>query len=289
MTAQRLGYIGPGIMGKPMVEHLLAAGYPITVFARRAEQRQALTESGWNVVDSPAEVAKQADIIFICVSDTPDVETVLFGQSGLCENLSQGQLVIDMSTVSALATRQFAAKLLESGVDYLDAPVSGGEQGAIDGTLSIMVGGSDDAFARAEPFFELLGKNIVHVGASGAGQTAKACNQVLVAQTINAVAEALALAEKAGVDAAKVRQSLLGGFANSKILEVHGQRMLDDDYAPGFKAKLHQKDMHIVNDMATALGIHLPGSRFTTELMDRLVEEGMGDLDSSALRRLIKD
>lgn len=288
MTTTQLGYIGPGIMGKPMIENLQKAGYPVTVFARRAEQREALREQGWNIVDSAAAVAEAADIIFMCVSDTPDVEATLFGEKGLSEGLSHGKLIIDMSTVSALATRDFAEKLKEQGVQYLDAPVSGGEKGAIDGTLSIMVGGSEESFNRAKPLLDILGGNIVHVGAVGAGQTAKACNQVVVAQTINAVAEALALAEKAGVDAGKVREALLGGFANSKILEVHGKRMLDDDYQPGFKTRLHQKDMHIVADMANALGLDLPGTNMTTDHMDLLVAKGFGELDSSVMRRLIE-
>lgn len=289
MTDIQLGYIGPGIMGKPMINNLKKAGHEVTVYARRAQQREELRDEGWDMVDTPAEVGRRADIIFICVSDTPDVETVLFGENGLSEGLSEGKLVIDMSTISALATRDFAAKLAEQGVDFLDAPVSGGDQGAINGTLSIMVGGSDAAYARAKPYFGILGGNIVHVGSSGAGQTAKTCNQVLVAQTINAVAEALALAEKAGVDPSRVREALLGGFANSKILEVHGQRMLDNNYQPGFKAKLHQKDMHIVADMANALGLDLPGVHFTTEQMDLLVAKGFGELDSAAMRELIED
>ena len=289
MTTTRLGYIGPGIMGKPMIDNLQKAGYPVTVYARRESQRKSLADAGWSVVNTPADVARQSDIIFICVSDTPDVENVIFGENGLSEGLAAGKLVIDMSTISALETREFAKRLADIGVNFLDAPVSGGEHGAISGTLSIMVGGTDESFARAKPYFEILGQNIVHVGASGAGQTAKACNQVLVAQTINAVAEALALAGKAGVDPAKVREALLGGFANSKILEVHGQRMLDDNYTPGFKAKLHQKDMHIVADMANTLGIELPGANLTTEQMDVLVAQGMGELDSAALRKLIAD
>lgn len=289
MTTTQLGYIGPGIMGKPMIENLKKAGYPVTVFARRAEQREALREQGWDVVDRAAEVARSADIIFMCVSDTPDVESTLFGDDGLGEGLSEGKTVVDMSTISALATRDFAARLKESGAHYLDAPVSGGEKGAIDGTLSIMVGGSEESFNRVKPMLDILGGNIVHVGGVGAGQTAKACNQIVVAQTINAVAEALAFAAKAGVDAGKVREALLGGFANSKILEVHGKRMLDDDYQPGFKTKLHQKDMHIVADMANALGLDLPGTNMTTEHMDLLVARGFGELDSSVMRRLIED
>jgi 2-hydroxy-3-oxopropionate reductase len=220
------------------------------------------------------------------VSDTSDVEQVILGDNGVIEGVQAGSVVVDMSTVSPSATRAMAERLRAAGAEMLDAPVSGGDIGARDGTLSIMVGGPEQAFERVRPLFEVMGKNIVHIGDNGAGQVCKACNQVLVAQTIAGVGEALLLAASSGVDAAKVRDALLGGFAYSRILEVHGKRMLDDDFTPGFKAALHQKDMRIVLEAANELGIALPGAAQVAQFLNALVGDGQGDLDSAAIYRI---
>jgi 2-hydroxy-3-oxopropionate reductase len=220
--------------------------------------------------------------------DTPDVEAVLFGGAGAAESLRQGSLAIDMSTISPLATRDIAAQLAARAIAFVDAPVSGGERGAVEGTLSIMIGGAADDVARAMPLFEAMGKTIVHVGDSGAGQVAKACNQLVVASTIEAVAEALTLAQRAGVDPGRVREALLGGFAGIKIMEVHGQRMLDDDFEPGFRARLHLKDARIVLDTARGLGVPVSAFEPVAEALTRLVEEDGGELDHSALVTLVR-
>jgi len=281
-----IAFIGLGIMGRPMALNLVRAGHDLFVHARRAESMAPLTEAGALGCPSPAEAARQAEVIFTMVSDTPDVEQVILGDEGILAGVAPGSLVVDMSTISPAATRALAARLAAHGVDMLDAPVSGGEGGAIAGTLSIMVGGSAAAFARARPLLETLGRNIVHVGDHGAGQVAKGCNQVVIAQTLMGIGEAFLLAKAAGVDPARVREALLGGFANSRVLEVHGQRLLDGDYAPGFKAKLHQKDMRIVLEAAHELGVALPGAAQFAQLLNALVGQGLGELDSSAVFRL---
>lgn len=280
---ERVGYIGLGIMGRPMAFNLLKAGYPVSVWARRPEAMEPLVEAGASACASPADVARHADIVFTNVSDTPDVEAVILGPDGIMQGAEPGSVVVDDSTISPLATRAMAEKLRAQGIEMLDAPVSGGEQGAIDGTLSMMVGGKQEAFERVLPLFQVLGKNIVHVGDNGAGQVAKMCNQVVIAQTLAAVGEAFTLAEAAGVDPVKVREALLGGFAGSKVLEVHGQRMLDDNFAPGFKAKLHRKDMKIALETAAELGVGAPGAAVATQLINALVGAGDGELDSSAI------
>lgn len=281
-----IGFIGLGIMGLPMAMNLVSAGHRLVVHARRAESMAPLVQAGANACESPAAVAWQCDVVFTMVSDTPDVEQVMLGERGVIEGIQPGGIAVDMSTISPSATRDIAARLAERGADMLDAPVSGGDIGAINGTLSIMVGGSESAFERVLPLFEVLGRNIVHVGRSGAGQVCKACNQIVVAQTIAAVGEALLLAEASGVDGAKVRESLLGGFAGSRILEVHGQRMLDDNYAPGFKSRLHQKDMRIVQEAAQELGIALPGAAQVAQYLNALVGQGLGELDSAAVYKM---
>lgn len=281
-----IAFIGLGIMGRPMALNLVRAGHDLFVHARRAESMAPLTEAGALGCPSPAEAARQAEVIFTMVSDTPDVEQVILGDEGILAGVAPGSLVVDMSTISPAATRALAARLAAHGVAMLDAPVSGGEAGAIAGTLSIMVGGSAAAFARARPLLETLGRNIVHVGDHGAGQVAKGCNQVVIAQTLMGIGEAFLLAKAAGVDPARVREALLGGFANSRVLEVHGQRLLDGDYAPGFKAKLHQKDMRIVLEAAHELGVALPGAAQFAQLLNALVGQGLGELDSSAVFRL---
>lgn len=283
MSETKLGFVGLGIMGRPMAINLLHAGYNVFIYARRAESTDPVAREGGERCDSPAQVAAQADIVFTMVADTPDVEAVILGERGILEDIRPGSIVVDMSTISPSATRALAARLREADAEMLDAPVSGGEQGAIDGTLSIMVGGSSTAFERVKPMFDIMGKNIVHVGGNGAGQVAKACNQVVIAQTIAAVGEAMLLAKASGVDPGKVRHALLGGFAASRVLEVHGQRMLEDNYVPGFKAALHQKDMRIVMDTAAELGLGMPGAASVTQLINALVGSGGGDLDSAAI------
>ncbi len=280
---ERIGVIGLGIMGKPMAKNLLGAGYPLTVHSRSPRPVDELVEAGATRGSTPAEVAASTDVVITMLPDTPDVESVLLGLSGVIEGASPGSLVIDMSSIDPIPTRRFAEAFAARDVAMLDAPVSGGEKGAIDATLSIMVGGEDEAFDRAMPVLQALGKNIVHVGPSGAGQIAKACNQLVVAATIEAVAEALLLAERAGVDPAKVREALLGGFAGSKILEVHGQRMLDRAFAPGFRIRLHRKDARIVEETAAAVGAPIPAFQVVTEQLQRAIDAGDVEADHSAL------
>ena len=285
---ERVGFIGLGIMGAPMARHLLETGFPLTVHSRSPAPVDALVSDGAVRATSPAEVAGVSDVVITMLPDTPDVEHVMLGDDGVAVGAMAGTLVIDMSTIDPGPTRAIAEQLGKHGVEMLDAPVSGGERGAIDGTLSIMVGGHDGAFARAQPILQVMGKNIVHVGPSGAGQITKACNQLVVAATIEAVAEALVLAERSGVDPAKVRDALLGGFAGSKILEVHGQRMLDHAFEPGFRARLHRKDARIVLDAAQAAGSPIPAFQVVAAQLDRLVDDAdRGDLDHSALFTLL--
>jgi 2-hydroxy-3-oxopropionate reductase len=283
MSDLKIGYIGLGIMGRPMVFNLRRAGHPVWVWARRPESMEPVMAEGAQPCESPQEVAAQADVTFTNVSDTPDVVEVILGEQGIVQGARSGCVVVDMSTISPSTTRRIASELADKGVYLLDAPVSGGEQGAVSGTLSIMVGGAEEAFQRVLPLFQVLGQNVVHVGGHGAGQVAKACNQVLIAQTIAAVGEAFVLAKASGVDPAKVREALLGGFAGSRVLEAHGQRMLDGNYAPGFKARLHKKDMRITLETASELGIALPGAALATQYINALVGAGKGDLDSSAI------
>ena len=285
----RIGFIGLGIMGRPMALNLLRAGLPLAVHARRVESMRPLVEAGAEACGSPFELAARSEVIFTMVSDTPDVESVILGEEGVLAGVRPGSLVVDMSTISASATRRLAGRLGERGAEMLDAPVSGGEVGATAGTLSIMVGGSASAFARVLPLFQLMGRNIVHVGDTGAGQVCKSCNQILVGATIAGVAEAMLLAQASGVDAAKVRAALLGGFAGSRVLEVHGQRMIDDDFAPGFKTRLHQKDMRIVGEAARELGLDLPSAALVARYLDTLVEQGLGELDSAAIYRALRE
>jgi 2-hydroxy-3-oxopropionate reductase len=282
MTEQ-VGYIGLGIMGRPAALNLMNAGYPVRVWARRDESMVPLIDAGATACRSPADVAESADIVFTNVSDTPDVEEVLLGEQGVIHGARPGSVVVDMSTISPLATQRMAAVLEKKGVDMLDAPVSGGEQGAVSGTLSFMVGGKADVFDRVRPLFEVMGRNIVHCGDNGAGQVTKACNQIVITQTIAAVGEAFVFARKNGVDPARVREALLGGFAGSRVLEAHGQRMIDHDFNPGFKARLHRKDMRIVLETAAEIGVGLPGAALGTQYLNALVGAGDGELDSSAI------
>ena len=283
---EKIAYIGLGIMGRPMVLNLLRAGYTVRVWARRSEMMEPLVEAGATACSSPADAADNSDIIITNVSDTTDVEQVVLGQNGIIEGAAKGSVVVDMSTISPSVTRAIAERLAERNVEMLDAPVSGGEKGAIDGTLSIMVGGKAAVFERVLPVFDVLGSNIVHIGGHGAGQVTKACNQTVIAQSISAIGEAFILAAAAGVDPAKVREALLGGFAGSKVLDSHGGRMLVHDFKPGFKARLHQKDMRIVLETAHELGIALPGASLATQLINALVGSGGGEDDSCAILRL---
>jgi 2-hydroxy-3-oxopropionate reductase len=285
---ETLGFIGLGIMGRPMAQNLVRAGYPLRVYARRPEAVLPLSDVGALVCETPAEVAHQAGIIFTMVSDTPDVEAVVLGAGGILEGARPGSLVVDMSTISPVATRALAQRLSEREVGMLDAPVSGGEVGAIAGTLSFMVGGPEAAFRRAKPMLEAMGKTLVHIGGNGAGQVCKACNQILVGATIVGVAEALLLAQAAGVDPAKVREALLGGFANSRVLEIHGQRMIEEHFDPGFAARLHHKDLRIVSDTAHALGLCLPSAAMVAQYLDTLVGQGKGELDSAAIYEVLR-
>ena len=283
-----VAFIGMGIMGKPMALNLHKAGHKVFVHGRRPESMTPLVEAGCTACKSPAEAASQAEIIIVMVSDTPDVEQVLFADGGVAQGAKAGSVVVDMSTVSPTATKLFAQKLKSQGVEMLDAPVSGGDVGAINATLSIMVGGRADVFELVKPVFEAMGKNIVLVGGNGAGQGAKACNQIVVAVTIEAVAEALTFARKNEVDPAKVRDALMGGFAGSRILEVHGKRMLDNEYKPGFKTRLHQKDMNIVMQTARELGLSLPGAALVMQHLNALMGTGDAELDSAAVMKVVE-
>jgi 2-hydroxy-3-oxopropionate reductase len=280
---ERIGVIGLGIMGKPMALNLLKAGYPVVVFNRSRPAMQELAAAGATLADSPRAIAQQSDVVITMVPDSPDVEMIVMGRDGLLDSVRPGMLFVDMSTIAPTTARKVYETLQTRGVDALDAPVSGGDIGAQQGTLSIMVGGDTAAFQRALPILQVLGKNIIHIGVAGAGQVAKACNQIVVALTLQAVAEALTFAQKSGVDAAKVREALLGGFAQSRILDIHGQRMLEGNFQPGFKLNLHRKDMNIVLQTGRELNLPLPGSAQITTLMDVLLAQGKGELDDSVL------
>jgi len=282
-----IGFIGLGIMGAPMAGHLLAGGH--TLFAHtRSKIPAELTQSGAHPCATPAEVARQADIIFTMLPDTPDVEAVLFGENGIASGLTPGKLVVDMSSIAPLPTKVFATRINALGCDYLDAPVSGGEVGAKAATLTIMVGGPEAAFARAKPLFELMGKNITLVGGNGDGQTTKVANQIIVALTIEAVGEALLFASKAGADPARVRQALMGGFASSRILEVHGERMIKRNFTPGFRIELHQKDLNLALSGARALGVSLPNTAACQELFSAAKAQGGAAWDHSAMVRVLE-
>jgi 2-hydroxy-3-oxopropionate reductase len=287
-VSDSVGVIGLGIMGRPMARHLLEAGFSLAVHSRSPGPVDELASAGAQPRVSPADVAADADVIITMLPDTPDVELVLFGENGVSSRLRPGSLVVDMSTIDPLATRRFAESFREMGAGMVDAPVSGGEKGAVEATLSIMVGGSEDDVTRAMPLLRAMGTTIVHVGDSGAGQVAKACNQLVVASTIQAVAEALTLAERAGVDPRRVREALLGGFAGSKILEIHGQRMLDRTFTPGFRSRLHLKDARIVLDTAERVGSAVPAFEVVADALRRLVNDGGGELDHSALFTLLE-
>jgi len=266
-TPLKLGFIGLGIMGAPMCGHLIAAGHQLFVHTR-GKVAAAIADSSATQCTSARGVAERADIVFLMLPDTPDVEKVLFGEQGVAAGLTKGKVVVDMSSISPIATKDFAARVRATGADYLDAPVSGGEVGAKNATLSIMVGGEQATFERVKPLFETMGKNITLVGGVGDGQTAKVANQIIVALNIEAVAEALVFAAKAGADPARVRQALMGGFAMSRILEVHGERMIKRTFNPGFRIELHQKDLNLALASARALGVALPNTSTAQQLFN---------------------
>ena len=282
-----IGFIGLGIMGRPMALNLIKGGHSLFLHSRSGVP-QDLTSAGGRACGSSREVASQADIIITMVPDTPDVEAVFFGADGVAQGLSAGKTVVDMSSISPIATKTFATRIGELGCDYLDAPVSGGEVGAKNATLSIMVGGSEAVFARVRPVFELMGKNITRVGGSGDGQTCKVANQIVVALTIEAVGEALLFASKAGADPARVRQALMGGFAASRILEVHGERMINRTFDPGFRIELHQKDLNLALAGARALGVSLPNTAMAQELFNACLAQGGAKWDHSAMVRALE-
>lgn len=283
----KLGFIGLGIMGTPMAGHLRAAGHELFV-ATRSQVPAALLGAGAVGCKTAAEVARAADVVFLMVPDTPDVETVLFGEHGVAAGLSAGKTVVDMSSISPIATKEFAAKIAALGADYVDAPVSGGEVGAKAASLTIMVGASEAAFARVLPLLQLMGKNITHVGDVGAGQTTKVANQIIVALNIAAVSEALVFASKAGADPAKVRQAIMGGFASSRILEVHGERMIKRSFNPGFRIALHQKDLNLALQGAKSLGVALPQTAGAAQLMQACAAQGWDQMDHSALVKALE-
>ncbi len=283
----KIGFIGLGIMGAPMAANLQAGGHKLYLHDRR-NPPASLIEGGATVCTSATEVAKRADVIIVMVPDTPHVEAVLFDEDGVAKGLTPGKIVVDMSSISPIATKTFAQRINALSCEYLDAPVSGGEVGAKAASLTIMVGGSKEALGVVKPLFELMGKNITLVGGNGDGQTTKVANQIIVALNIQAVAEALLFASKAGADPAKVREALMGGFASSRILEVHGERMVKRTFNPGFRIELHQKDLNLALQGAKALGVSLPNTATAQELMNSCAAHGMSGLDHSALCQAIE-
>ncbi len=283
----KVGFIGLGIMGKPMALNLIKGGHQLFLFSRSGVPEQ-LSEAGGLSCSHAKEVAEKAEVIITMVPDTPDVEKVLFGENGVAGGLSPGKMVVDMSTVSPIETKVFAARIRDLQCEYVDAPVSGGEVGARNGTLTIMAGGREEAFDRVKPLFILMGKRVTLVGEVGDGQICKAANQIIVALTLEAVAEALVFASKAGADPAKVREALMGGFASSRILEVHGERMIKRNFEPGFRVELHQKDLTLALSGARSLGVSLPGTAAVQELFNACAAGGGAKWDHSALVRVLE-
>jgi len=283
----KLGFIGLGIMGRPMADHLIAAGHQVHLMSRSGVPNE-LTAAGGVACATPAEVARHADVIFTMVPDTPDVEKVLFGEQGVEQGLTGGKVVVDMSTISPVATREFARRIAAHNCEYLDAPVSGGEVGAKNAALTIMVGGPAGAFERVKPLFGTMGKSVTHIGPNGTGQVTKLANNIVVALNIEAVAEALVFAAKAGADPARVRQALLGGFAGSRILEVHGERMIRRTFEPGFRIGLHQKDLAIALSVAREIGVSLPNTATAQELFNACVARGGLRWDHSAMVKALE-
>ena len=288
LNGHTIGFIGLGLMGKPMALNLNAAGAKVIVHNRSRPVVDELSRQGLTPAATPAEVARNADIVILMLPDTAAVETVLFGPDGVIEGVRTGSLIVDMGTSEATTTRTFAQRIQAQGGDFVDAPVSGGTIGAENGTLVFMAGGTDEAFARMRPALDVLGQNAVHVGDVGAGQVAKAANQIIVGLTISAVGEALKLAERAGVDPAKVREALSGGFAASRILEVHGQRMISGDFTPGGKCVTQRKDLFQALKLAHEHELELPTTKLVMEQYDRAIEAGFGDLDHAALIKILE-
>ena len=288
--SEQIGFIGLGVMGRPMARHLLTKGHPVIVHSRSRGPVDELVAAGATAAGNAAEVASQSTIVITMLPDTSDVELVLTAPDGVLAGLQRGAVVIDMSSISPVATRRLASLVSEQGATMLDAPVSGGEIGAINAALSIMVGGDEPAFTRVRPVLECMGnpERIIHIGSEpGSGQVCKVCNQVAIGGALAGVSEAFALARKAGVDTSRVRQALLGGFAASRVLEVHGERMLKRDYKPGFRTKLYQKDLRIANETAAANAVAIPTTAIVTQLVNALVASGGSDLDYSAIGTML--
>jgi 2-hydroxy-3-oxopropionate reductase len=283
-----VGFIGLGLMGRPLALHLAKAGHTLHLWARRPASLDPFKEVAAHAHISAAEVASHAEIIFTMVADAPDVREVVLGENGIAAGARTGLIIVDMSTINPNAAREIGAELATRGIEFLDAPVSGGEIGAINAALTIMVGGKPEIFEKVKPLFDKMGKSVTLIGDSGAGQVAKACNQILTGVGVAAVAEAFNFAAKSGVDPARVREALLGGFAYSRILENHGQRMLDRNFKPGFKAWMHQKDLRIVMEEAHRLGLMLPSAAATAQLFNAIVGSGMGEDDSIAALKLLE-
>jgi 2-hydroxy-3-oxopropionate reductase len=283
-----IGFLGLGIMGAPMAGHLIDGGHTVRTAMHNSPAPSELTDKGLIVLDSPKEVTEASDVIILIVPDTPQVDSVLFGENGVAEGLSAGKTVVDMSSISPIETKEFAKKINDLGCDYLDAPVSGGEVGAKAASLTIMIGGPQNAFDAIKPLFDLMGQNITLVGGNGDGQTTKVANQIIVALNIEAVSEALLFASKAGADPAKVREALMGGFASSKILEVHGERMVKRTFDPGFRIELHQKDLNLALQGAKAIGVSLPNTATAQELFNSCVAHGGKAWDHSAMVKALE-
>jgi 2-hydroxy-3-oxopropionate reductase len=283
-----IGFLGLGIMGAPMAGHLIDGGHTVRTAMHNSPAPSELTDKGLIVLDSPKEVTEASDVIILIVPDTPQVDSVLFGENGVAEGLSAGKTVVDMSSISPIETKDFAKKINDLGCDYLDAPVSGGEVGAKAASLTIMIGGPQNAFDAIKPLFDLMGQNITLVGGNGDGQTTKVANQIIVALNIEAVSEALLFASKAGADPAKVREALMGGFASSKILEVHGERMVKRTFDPGFRIELHQKDLNLALQGAKAIGVSLPNTATAQELFNSCVAHGGKAWDHSAMVKALE-
>ena len=284
---KKIGFIGLGIMGKPMALNLVNAGYSLGVLASSGAV-SALTDAGAKSYGTARELAENSDVVITMLPDSPEVKEVVEGEQGILAGIQSGALYIDMSTIAPSTAKEVYQLMQDKGVEALDAPVSGGQVGAEEGTVSFMVGGSEAAFERAKPMLDVMGKNVVLIGEAGAGQTTKACNQIIVGMTIQAVAEAFTLAKKAGVDLEKVRAALLGGFAQSRILDLHGQRIIDQNFQPGFKIKLHRKDMNIALQAGREFSVPLHGSALVSAQMDAVLAQGEGELDHSALAKLLE-
>jgi 2-hydroxy-3-oxopropionate reductase len=287
--AETVGFIGLGIMGKPMVKNLLEAGYELVVYNRTREKAEELASEGAAVADSPKEVAEKSDIIITMLPDSPQVEEVLTGEDGVLDGVREGALIVDMSTISPVVTEELSEKAQEKGASMLDAPVSGGDVGAIDGTLAIMVGGSEEDFERAKPLFEVMGKTVTHVGPSGTGQVVKAANQIVVALTIEAVSEALVLGSKGGVAPEKILDVLGGGLAGNKVMELKREKMLGHSFDPGFRIELHHKDLGIALAAGREYGVTLPVTAIVDQMLETLKMRGKGDRDHSAILTLIEE